>query len=85
MNPPYPLALLEDDTAIREMLWEYLCAQPEFRCGIVAGSVEELLAALDAGGEAPQLLLSDIGLPGLSGTEGVPLIRARVPGCRCSC
>ena len=80
MQLPYALALIEDDAAIRETLHEYLAGQAEFRVGIVAGSVEELLAALDAGGEPPQLLLSDIGLPGLSGTEGVPLVRARVPG-----
>jgi DNA-binding NarL/FixJ family response regulator len=79
MQAPYTLALLEDDVAIRETLQEYLGAQPEFRCVAAVGSVEELLAHLAAGRPAPQLLLSDIGLPGRSGIEGLPLIRARLP------
>jgi CheY-like chemotaxis protein len=77
---PYALAIIEDQTPIRETLRTYLCMQPEFRCGLVAASMEEFLAGLDApGAEPPQLILSDIGLPGRSGIEGLPLIRA------CSC
>lgn len=74
------LAIIEDQPAIRQALSTYLRAQPEFVCELVASSVEELLAELDAGAAPPQLVLSDIGLPGgLSGIEGIPLIRARVP------
>jgi DNA-binding NarL/FixJ family response regulator len=78
---PYSLAIIEDQTPIRETLHTYLCMQPEFRCGLVAASMEEFLAGLDAlGAEAPpQLILSDIGLPGRSGIEGLPLIRERLP------
>ena len=74
------LAIIEDQPAIRQALQTYFRAQPEFDCVAVVASVEELLAALAAGGAAPRLVLSDIGLPGgLSGIEGIPLIRARVP------
>ena len=77
---PYSLAIIEDQTPIRETLRTYLCMQPEFRCGLVAASMEEFLAGLDApGAEPPQLILSDIGLPGRSGIEGLPLLRARLP------
>jgi DNA-binding NarL/FixJ family response regulator len=74
-----PLAIIEDQPAIRQALSTYLCAQPEFACTVVAESVEELLAALDGGAAAPRLILSDIGLPGVSGIEGLPLIRQRLP------
>ena len=78
MKPP--LAIIEDQPAIRQALHTYLCAQPEFDCVAVAASVEELLAALDAGTTPPRLVVSDIGLPGgLSGIEGIAHVRARVP------
>lgn len=79
MQAPYLLALIEDDVSIRETLHEYLAAQPEFCCVAVAGSTEAFLTKLDTGGAGPQLILSDIGLPGVSGIEGLPLIRARLP------
>lgn len=75
----YSLAIIEDVVPIRETLQEYLCAQPEFRCCLVAGSVEEFLDGLDTAKEPPQLILSDIGLPGRSGIEGLPLIHERLP------
>ncbi|RZK53038.1 MAG: response regulator transcription factor [Hymenobacter sp.] len=79
-DAPYALALIEDQAPIRETLHEYLSAQPEFVCEVVAGSVEEFLAARPGVARPPQLVLSDIGLPGLSGSEGLPLIQARLPG-----
>lgn len=75
-----PLAIIEDQPALREAYSRYLCGQPEFRCVLVVSSVEAFLAQLSAVDELPRLVLSDIGLPGgLSGIEGIPLIRARLP------
>ncbi|GAA3958728.1 response regulator transcription factor [Hymenobacter antarcticus] len=73
------LAIVEDQPAIRAALHTYLCAQPEFECVAVAGSVEELLEALAAGAPTPRLVLSDIGLPGATGIEGIGLIRELAP------
>ncbi|HET9502876.1 MAG TPA: response regulator transcription factor [Hymenobacter sp.] len=79
MQPPLPLALIEDQPAIREALSEYLCSQPEFACVLVADSVEDFLHRLPPGLSGPVLVLSDIGLPGRSGIEGLPLIKAVLP------
>lgn len=73
------LAIVEDQLAIRTALHTYLGAQPEFECVAVAGSVEELLALLAAGAPTPRLVLSDIGLPGATGIEGIGLIRELAP------
>jgi len=74
------IAIIEDQTAIRTVLSTYLCAQPEFDCSIVVGSVEEMLAELKAGAEPPRLVLSDIGIQGgMTGIAGIPFIQALAP------
>ena len=74
-----PVAIIEDQLGIRQALREYLDAQPEFQCVYAAESVEEFLTAIRTLNPLPELILSDIGLPGRSGIEGLPLIRARLP------
>ena len=75
-----PIAIIEDQPIIRETYATYLGAQPEFRLGVVAASVEAFLAAVAAGAERPRVVLSDIGLPGgLTGIEGIARIRQVAP------
>jgi len=80
MQFPLPLAIIEDQITIREALSDYLGTQPEFECVLVAASVEDFLRRLPGLPVPPALVLSDIGLPGKSGIEGIPLILAQVPG-----
>src|SRR5437868_1414560 len=77
---PISLAIIEDVPAVRQALELYLCAQPEFDCVLTVGSVEEFMTNAKALAAPPRLVLSDIGLPGKSGIEGVGLIRAQLPG-----
>lgn len=79
MQNRLPLAIVEDQPAIREMLRHYLCVQPEFECVLVADSMEDFFRQLPALGTPPALVLCDIGLPGRSGIEGLPLIHAALP------
>ncbi|MCC3159853.1 response regulator transcription factor [Hymenobacter sp. 15J16-1T3B] len=73
------LGIIEDQPTIREALTGYLCAQPEFSCVLSAASVEEFLAAVPTMIHRPTLILSDIGLPGLSGIEGLAPLRHLLP------
>ncbi|QKG58425.1 response regulator transcription factor [Hymenobacter sp. BRD128] len=73
------LGIIEDQTAIREALCEYLDAQPEFNCVLCATSHEEFMVELGSLPVLPTLVLSDIGLPGRSGIEGLALLRQVLP------
>lgn len=79
MMNPIRLALVEDDPQVREMLHEYLRGQPEFACVLIAESVEAFLAELPDLVQAPQVILLDIHLPGMSGLDALPLIKQRLP------
>ncbi|MBF9142859.1 response regulator [Hymenobacter properus] len=79
MQNRLPLAIIEDQSAIREMLRQYLSAQPEFECVLTANSIEDFFRQLPTLGTRPALVLSDIGLPGRSGIEGLPLILTELP------
>lgn len=73
------LGIIEDQPTIREALTRYLCAQPEFVCVLSAASVEEFLSAVPTLQHRPTLVLSDIGLPGLTGIEGLEPLRQLLP------
>ena len=72
------IAIVEDDSEIREVLQSYLENQPDFSCELVAESVESFLYKLKHS-DPPDLILMDIGLPGMSGINGVKLIKEKFP------
>ncbi len=74
-----PIAIIEDLPAIRNALAMYFGQQPELRCVLVADSIEAFLAALPDTAVKPRVVLCDIGLPGRTGIEGLPLIRQQLP------
>ena len=71
------VAIVEDDRGTREGLAALIGGTPGFRCVGTYGSVEEALKGLAAA--VPDVLLLDIHLPGLTGSEGVRLLRERYP------
>lgn len=72
------VAIIEDDAEIRNAISDYLNAQKEMVCEVAVSSVEAFLAH-DGAGDAPDVILSDIGLPGMSGIAGIRLIKERFP------
>ncbi|HMQ47715.1 MAG TPA: response regulator transcription factor [Saprospiraceae bacterium] len=72
------LAIVEDDPVIRESLVGFLSEHPSLEICLVAKSMEELLVAIkDQTRPALNLLLLDIGLPGMSGIQGIYHIRQK--------
>ncbi len=76
-GPALRAALVEDDDLVREGLRALIDGSPGFRCVGAWASVEDALAGL--AGATPDVLLMDIALPGVSGVEGVRLVRERHP------
>jgi DNA-binding NarL/FixJ family response regulator len=76
--PNIAVALVEDQRQTREGLALLIGGAPG--CSVVGafGSMEEALRAL-VPDHAPDVALCDIGLPGMSGIEGVRLLRERFP------
>ena len=72
------VAILEDQREIREGLRELIDGAEDFRCSAIFGSVEEVLAQI--GRDLPDVLLVDIGLPGVSGIEGIRMLKELYPG-----
>jgi len=72
------LWIVEDHAAFRRTLVRVLNAEPGLQCTRDFDSCEKLLAAL-SGSNAPDLILLDVGLPGMSGLDGIRLIKERAP------
>lgn len=70
------VALIEDLKDIRDPLFEFLSSQPEFLCEIKAESVEDFLEKAK-GFLPPDVILLDIGLPGISGLGAIQLLKDR--------
>ena len=72
---PIRVVIIEDDPLTRDGLRMLIGGSPGFFCATGSASVEDALllpADLD-----PDVILLDIHLPGILGSQGIPLLRAR--------
>lgn len=77
-DQPIRVAVVEDQRLMREGLRLLIDGSPGYRCVGAFGSVEEALRMIDR--EVPEVMLLDIELPGMSGSEGVRLLKEKYPG-----
>jgi DNA-binding NarL/FixJ family response regulator len=71
------VALIDDEHAIRKGLGLLIDGTPGFRCVGAFGSVEDAMRSV--GSPAPDVLLLDINLPGIQGSEGARLFHEKYP------
>lgn len=72
------VAIIEDIKEIREGLSDFLNSQSETICKTTSESVESFLAQ-DSPDIPINILLLDIGLPGMSGLSGIKFIKEKYP------
>jgi DNA-binding NarL/FixJ family response regulator len=70
--------IIEDHAAFRRTLVRVLNAEADLQCSRDFDCCEKALAAI-SGGDLPDLILLDVGLPGMSGIEGIRLLKERAP------
>ena len=76
--PEIRVAIVEDMRQIREGLALLIQGTPGYQCVGAYGSMEDALRLID--GNLPDVTLVDIGLPGMSGLEGIRLLKQKHPG-----
>jgi DNA-binding NarL/FixJ family response regulator len=76
-RPPIKVALIEDEEGTRAGLAALISSESGFVCTGIWSGVEEALAGLDAA--APEIVLVDLGLPGMSGIDGIRILKERRP------
>jgi len=72
------VAIIEDDQIIREGIRDYVNSQPDMICMVDKDSVERFLAVLDRD-HLPDVILMDIGLPGMTGISGIKILKEQFP------
>lgn len=75
--PNIKVAIVEDNTSVRESLAIILNGSPGLECVCACASAEEALERVPAA--RPHVVLMDINLPGLSGIECVRTLKDRLP------
>lgn len=75
--PDIRVIIVEDQTEMRDGLAALIQASEGFTCPHRFSSMEAVLEGLQ--GDAGDVALVDIGLPGMSGIEGLPLLKERFP------
>lgn len=70
-------AIVEDQREIREALTALINGTEGYRCTGSFRSMEEALEKIKT--DVPEIVLCDIGLPGMSGIEGISILKERYP------
>ena len=75
---PIKVAIIEDDRRIRDGLGTLINGTSGYGCNLSFRSMEDALARTWS--EVPDVALVDIGLPGMSGIDGLSRLREKYPG-----
>jgi DNA-binding NarL/FixJ family response regulator len=77
LEPVLTIAVVEDRTRIRETIVDIINETEGLRCIGAYNSCEAFIESLS--GTVPDVVLMDIGLPGMSGIDGIRIIKNRCP------
>jgi DNA-binding NarL/FixJ family response regulator len=74
---PIAVAIVEDQREVREGVAILINGTKGYRCSGAYRSMEDALAKIDK--DVPKAILVDIGLPGMSGIDGIRILKDRFP------
>jgi DNA-binding NarL/FixJ family response regulator len=74
---PIRVVVIEDVREVRDGLAMLINGTSGFRCAKSFRTIEDALDGIP--GSRPDVILTDIGLPGMNGVEGTRILRARYP------
>jgi len=77
MNDPIRVVIIEDLREVREGLAALINGSSGFQCAASYRTMEDALRGIPE--NRPHVILTDIGLPGMSGIEGARVLRDRMP------
>ena len=77
MSDPIKVTIVEDQHEIREGLKFLINNTPGYRCAGCFASMEEALPGMT--GQQAHIVLMDLGLPGMSGLEGIRRLKQTYP------
>ena len=80
MNSKTRIMLIEDHPKYRKVIEMALKNEEDMLLGSTFGAAEVALRNIKEGKNNPDLILLDLNLPGISGLEAIPLIKALIPG-----
>jgi len=77
---PAQISIIEDNKVIRDNVSKFISFHEEFEITMVHASIESFFRALDVDPRlTTDIILLDIGLPGMSGLDALPYIFERMP------
>ena len=76
------ILVIEDHDIFRKTLSRVINSHEQIVCEDAFGSAEEALTAIETGGLAPDIVLLDIGLPGMNGVQCIPHLKQLCPEAR---
>ncbi|MEP6676388.1 MAG: response regulator transcription factor [Ferruginibacter sp.] len=75
------IGIIEDNKVIRDNVSKFISFHEEFELGNICESADTFLNSLVINNpDQTHILILDIGLPGMSGIEAIPLITEKLPG-----
>ena len=80
-NKPISIVLIEDHAVYRESVCQAFESSDRYRCTGKFSNLEDALEVASTGLDA-NIILLDLGLPGMSGLEGIVLLRELLPDAR---
>lgn len=75
----YSILLIEDNNLFRNTLADFINKSKEFECRNSYTSCEDALKEIEDKDLAPDIILLDIGLPGMNGVEGINQLKKITP------